>query len=401
MVQKIINHIVAAVNVPVREYDEYKNMIRYNGDGAKEDVLFHDAEFLDILSSCAEENVPMIYQEMYPIYYGVIRAKGKIYIMGPVNIDFTVTTIQQQPIGRYYAGLHHLPEDKYRISFCEHKNFCEEYLLLFNCLADTDYTYSELCMWFVAKEEVRHNVRAERSRVYFQYQENEKVHNSYDHERREMNSIREGNVEKLKMTLKEVVEGEYAVLSKDSLRSMKNLEIVALAIVARAAIDGGMNPEEAFSINDSYILRVDAAATIEQIGALDYEAKVEYATLVHNLKEHRKENTLVEEAKRIIFRDMHKKIIIKDVAGEIHITPEYLSALFKRAEGITVNDYIMREKVRLSENLLMYSRYSMREISYYFGFCSQSHYGKVFKKWKNMTPGQYRSKYGVREFMED
>ena len=53
MVQKIINHIVAAVNVPVREYDEYKNMIRYNGDGAKEDVLFHDAEFLDILSSCA------------------------------------------------------------------------------------------------------------------------------------------------------------------------------------------------------------------------------------------------------------------------------------------------------------------------------------------------------------
>ena len=65
MVQKIINHIVAAVNVPVREYDEYKNMIRYNGDGAKEDVLFHDAEFLDILSSCAEENVPMIYQEKY------------------------------------------------------------------------------------------------------------------------------------------------------------------------------------------------------------------------------------------------------------------------------------------------------------------------------------------------
>ena len=73
---------------------------------------------------------------------------------------------------------------------------------------------------------------------------------------------------------------------------------------------------------------MDAAATIEQIGALDYEAKVEYATLVHNLKEHRKENTLVEEAKRIIFRDMHKKIIIKDVAGEIHITPEYLSRSF-------------------------------------------------------------------------
>lgn len=400
MIQKIINHIVAAVHVPVREYDENRTLLRYNGDGASEDVLLHDKAFRDVLFDCAEENVPMVCRELYPIYYGVIRTKNKFYIMGPVNIDFTVTSVRQQTVGRYYAKIHHLSVEKYRISFCEHKNFCEEYLLLFNCLAERDITYPELCMWSSVKDEVRHDVHAERGRVYFRYQENEKVHNSYDHEMREMNSIREGNVEKLKMTLSEIVEGEYAVLSKDPLRSMKNLEIVALAIVARAAIDGGMNPEDAFSINDSYILRVDAASTIEQIGALDYQAKVEYATLVHSLKEHRKDNTLVEEAKRVIFRDMHKKIVISDVAGEIHITPEYLSALFKRMEGITVNDYIMREKVRLSENLLMYSTYSMREISYYFGFCSQSHYGKVFKKWKDMTPGQYRCKYGVREFME-
>lgn len=44
--------------------------------------------------------------------------------------------------------------------------------------------------------------------------------------------------------------------------------------------------------------------------------------------------------------------------------------------------------------LLAYSPYSYIEIATYLGFSSQSHLGKVFKKYTGMTLRQYRGKYG-------
>jgi len=61
----------------------------------------------------------------------------------------------------------------------------------------------------------------------------------------------------------------------------------------------------------------------------------------------------------------------------------------------------MKSKVHFSENLLMYSNYSLDEISYYFGFCSQSHFGKIFKKWTNMTPKQFRVRFGNQKFIDE
>ena len=62
-------------------------------------------------------------------------------------------------------------------------------------------------------------------------------------------------------------------------------------------------------------------------------------------------------------------------------------------ENITLTDFILKEKVKLARNLLSYSPYSYIEIATYLGFSSQSHLGKVFKKYTGMTMRQYREKY--------
>ena len=48
--------------------------------------------------------------------------------------------------------------------------------------------------------------------------------------------------------------------------------------------------------------------------------------------------------------------------------------------------------------MLKFSQYSIQRISSYFGFCSQSHFTKHFKKITGMTPGTYRKKYMVKDF---
>ena len=162
-----------------------------------------------------------------------------------------------------------------------------------------------------------------------------------------------------------------------------------------------MLPEDSFSLNDSYILQIDSATSIGQVIELGRQAKLEYATIVHQLKQSKNIHFLIEKTKNLIHKHMHEKIIIKDLAKELRVTPEYLSYLFHREEGITLNDYIMKSKVHFSENLLMYSNYSLDEISYYFGFCSQSHFGKIFKKWTNMTPKQFRVRFGNQKFIDE
>ena len=89
---------------------------------------------------------------------------------------------------------------------------------------------------------------------------------------------------------------------------------------------------------------------------------------------------------------MRSKKRIQD-AEYLHLNANYLSELFKKYENITLTDFILKEKVKLARNLLSYSPYSYIEIATYLGFSSQSHLGKVFKKYTGMTMRQYREKY--------
>lgn len=400
MLNSIINHIVKSTHTTVRIYGDDGYLIQYFGDNRSFDPVLIDSALKKELISQVKVDYPCIYEEEHPIYYSIIHHKSHYYIIGPISVDFRLQTMHHQPIGEYYAQKHNIPNEKKRISFCDFEHFCEETLLLFNILNNQNMSVTELVSMNFEDEEMLRGVEKELGQVYFRYQENEKVHNSYDHEVRELNSIREGDVEKLKQVMNEVVEGEYAVLSRDSLQAAKNLAIVVLAIVARSAIDGGMNAEDSFSLNDSYILKVDGAQSVGQIWALVRKAKIQYAEIVNERKQSLKNNQLIEQAKRIIYKNMHSKIIISDIAKELNISQEYLSTLFKREEKITVNDYVMKVKIRLAENLLAYTNHSIKEVAYYFGFCSQSHFGLIFKKWSGMTPKHYRDKFGNKDFIK-
>ncbi len=400
MIEYILKHILVSIHAPLRIFYDTGKRKEYYGDCESADVLLKDALFKDMLMQKAQENFPLILQDFYPIHFGVIKHDDLIYITGPVNCNYTVEKIDNIPLGEYFAQKHHTGDKTCRISFCEFERFCGENMLLFNILKNRDMTIQEMIDKNYPSGESIAGVKKQLNEIYFRYQENEKVHNNYDQEIRELNSIREGNVEKLLQSIDEIVEGEYAVLSKEPLRSLKNLAIVTLALSARAAIDGGVQPEEAFSIDDAYIVRVDQALNEGHIIALVRQAKIEFTNLVKNKNASKENNRIIEEAKRIIYKNLHNRIVIRDIAKELAVTPEYLSTLFRKSEGMTVNDYIIKTKIGLAENLLIYSNYGIDEISCYLGFCSQSHFGKNFKKWKGMTPKQYRLRYGVKSFID-
>ena len=81
---------------------------------------------------------------------------------------------------------------------------------------------------------------------------------------------------------------------------------------------------------------------------------------------------------------------LKTVAAALHVSPNYLHAVFVREVGITPLSYVTDKRVRRAKRLIAAGEKSMLEIAMETGFCSQSHFNKVFREATGYTPAAYR-----------
>ena len=102
-------------------------------------------------------------------------------------------------------------------------------------------------------------------------------------------------------------------------------------------------------------------------------------------------------AKDYIRKHYREKIYLADVAEELGLSEGYLSRLFRKESDESFQDYVNRERVARASNLLLYSDFSLSQIAEYVSFPNQSYFGKMFKKYKGMTPKAFRDRYRNRE----
>lgn len=241
------------------------------------------------------------------------------------------------------------------------------------------------------------------SRELFQYQENVGLHNPYEQELREMNSITNGDMEALSRSMSETYEGEIGILAKDPLRSAKNVAIGNITLASRAAIRGGMSTEKSFFLADIFSQQVEEIENLPEVEAFKREIKFTYARMVKEEKNNEivegenQVNPLIAQVKDYVFHHLHGAIQVQDIAQALQVNPDYLSHLFSTSENITMIEYIRQEKVRRGENLLRYSDYRVQDIAFYLGFSSQSHFARIFQKTTGMNPNEYRKTFGNKK----
>ena len=224
--------------------------------------------------------------------------------------------------------------------------------------------------------------------------ENEMSHNSYEQERREQECIRRGDLEGLYRSVAELEMERVGMLARDSLRNGKDLAITAIALSSRSAIEGGVSPETAFSMSDSFVQQVERLWDEEKVLKFARRAQVEFCLAVRDSIHSDTTNPTVRRCRDFVSRRVYTKVTVEEIAGAMNINPSYLSQLFAREEGMPLSEYIAREKVRAAAQELVFTEKSFDAVAASLCFSSQSHFGKVFKKWTGMTPGQYRTIYG-------
>jgi len=110
-----------------------------------------------------------------------------------------------------------------------------------------------------------------------------------------------------------------------------------------------------------------------------------------------KKSTVVEKIKNIIIRLIHpvdeigltKKISVL-LEEKIKMDYHYLSGLFSSVEGITIEKYVILQRIEKVKELLKYDELSLSEIADQLGYSSVQHLSQQFKKITGLTPTHFK-----------
>ena len=81
---------------------------------------------------------------------------------------------------------------------------------------------------------------------------------------------------------------------------------------------------------------------------------------------------------------------LETLSRQANLSLYYYTRLFKRETGFTPHEYILRSRVNMAKYLLKSTRLSAKEICFRCGFRSESAFCHTFRKWEQVTPGQFR-----------
>lgn len=89
-------------------------------------------------------------------------------------------------------------------------------------------------------------------------------------------------------------------------------------------------------------------------------------------------------------RNYNEEISLEAVSAMLGFDPSYFCRIFKTATGATFTEYLNFVRICKAEKMLSRTASSILEISETVGFSSVSYFNRVFKKYRNCSPRNYR-----------
>ncbi len=167
-------------------------------------------------------------------------------------------------------------------------------------------------------------------------------------------------------------------------------EAVFISLCTRAAIEGGLSPEAAYSLGDSYIQSATACKSISELRNLGHAMYEDFILRVRTARTSPELPKQIRACRDYIELHLEDDLSLEVLAQRAGYAPFYLSRKFKQAMNCTVGEYIRFARVERAKALLSYSDEPIRDIAARLRFCSTSHFSQVFREVTGMLPRQYR-----------
>lgn len=105
----------------------------------------------------------------------------------------------------------------------------------------------------------------------------------------------------------------------------------------------------------------------------------------------------VQQAVDFIEKNYKREILLNDISAEVLLSPQHLCRIFKKEMNTTISDYLNRTRLARAKELLGQTDMSIKQICFETGFNDFAYFSKVFKKYEDLTPVDYRKNCEYRK----
>jgi len=310
----------------------------------------------------------------------------RCHVIGPVlyadaSIDTIYNEIRSLHLPDYNTSLLHSFYEVYeRIPKSQHMIFTRDLKLLHYCVTGENIDISDIYYSFIQEPALpRKNPQKDRRRVYRA-------------EKAMLEMVKNGDLNykaALGNSLK--ISNGVNITVKDAMRRARISTIVFCSIVCRAAMEGGMNPEEAYSLGDGYIQDALDARTINETSSICMTMYDDFVQRVHRIREDPRYSEPIRRACDYIRMNIDQNIRAAELANLVGYSVTYFTRRFREETGLGISDYVKQAKIERAKTLLKTSDDSILEISEALGFTTRNYFTKCFREVTGMTPVEYRN----------
>ena len=348
-----------------------------------------------IRESCTAKGRPVVYMEENMIYYtAFLDEEGNLFLCGPAATE-----------GLSFAQLHAYRQ-KHRISLRDYRIPCIAPVRAFNYLSIALFVVTGQ---MVTEEELLENessggIREEDIVIYeFRRDSEEKRRLAYKEEQKWMAAIEAGTMEEQDKSLTpenlEKLERIGTLAIHNSFKQCEYMVITSICLASRAAIRGGMNTYEAYTLSDLYYQKASQCSNVLELLNLYIQVANDFSSRVKKAMEKQHRVDYIEQCRDYIARHWSRKFTVSEMARELGMNRCYLSRKFSEQVGMTIQEYTLETRLEASANMLRYSDVKIGEIADYLCFNSQSYFGERFRMKYGMTPLEYRKRNRIIDFV--
>lgn len=180
---------------------------------------------------------------------------------------------------------------------------------------------------------------------------------------------------------------EFSELPIDLVRGLGG-ELIFTA--RRQFVDAGMDPYSCYSESGLLLEQVSEIDGVEDLISV-LEDFLKRFILLSQKAPKNPDALLIDKALTHIEEHLRENLTRESVARSVGISPSHFSRLIREKKGRTFTDLLNQYRIERASKLLVRSPRTLAEIASDCGFCDQSYFSKVFRRYKQMSPAKYRS----------
>lgn len=374
-------------------YDAGHELVYTNADDLLPHRLFTAGHFLEDIGEYFPANdTPLVLSTDQGVTWGIVFERENadtlqhIHVLGPV--------IGEEPsIASIQECLHadSIP-DLFRPKFAEFLKSCPviAYTSLFTRLLLLHYAATGEKL---ARSDIRFQKSGSSRREAASHPPSVERRHTYMAEQLLLRMVREGDLD-----YKDALSGAASISSGvrvelgDQLTRAKISGVTFTTLCVRAAIEGGLTPEMAYTCGDAYIQSLMNCKNSSEVGNINHTMYEDFIRRVHSNRHNSALSSAVRTCVDCIQLHTEEKLTISDLAQRTGYTEYYLSRKFKKETGISISNYIKFAKIERAKALLIGTNEGIAEISERLKFSSRNHFANAFGEVTGCPPAEFRKR---------